>query len=167
MDSLLAFLPIDRQLALANYIPLHAETRVAALFADLSGFTPLTEALVHALGPQRGAEELTRQLNLVYDALIGFSGDAITCWFDEDDGLRAIASALAMQMDMQQFSTVTIPNGGTVALALKAAIVAGKVNGVRRAAHPGHAQPFHSLLHFESRQRGKTDFAKYPPALGY
>ena len=38
----------------------------AALFADISGFTPLTEALARELGPQRGAEELTRQLDLIY-----------------------------------------------------------------------------------------------------
>lgn len=138
MDTLLAFIPIDRQHALASYEPLRTQTRGAALFADLSGFTPLTEALVRALGPQRGAEELTRQLNLVYDALIGqvetyrgtvigFSGDAITCWFDEDTGTRAIASALAMQTEMQKFAAVPIPNGETVALALKAAVVSGPV----------------------------------------
>lgn len=154
MDTTLAFIPIDRQLALANGIPLPATARGAALFADLSGFTPLTEALVRALGPQRGAEELTRQLNLVYDALIrqvdnyrgtviGFSGDAITCWFDDDQNLppppgapvqpsalgalRALTAALAMQATMANFAAVPIPNGGTVALALKAAVVGGPV----------------------------------------
>ena len=136
MEQLLSFIPIDRQIALANLSPLPVRTNGAALFADLSGFTPLTEALVRALGPQRGAEELTHQLNLVYDALIGqvenyrgtvigFSGDAITCWFDDDNGTRAIAAALAMQNEMQKFSAVPIPNGGTVALALKAAVVQG------------------------------------------
>lgn len=154
MDALLAFIPIDRQLALANHVPLRSRTSGAALFADLSGFTPLTEALVRALGPQRGAEELTRQLNLVYDALIGqvenyrgvvigFSGDAITCWFDDDiheasgaladspgfgdGGARAVVSALGMQKEMQKFAAVPIPNGETVALALKAAVVCGPV----------------------------------------
>ena len=93
MDQFLTFIPIDRQIALVDFTPLRTQTYGAALFADLSGFTPLTEALVRALGPQRGAEELTHQLNRVYDALIsqvenyrgtviGFSGDAITCWFD-------------------------------------------------------------------------------------
>lgn len=138
MDTLLAFIPIDRQLALANFAPLQMNARGAALFADLSGFTPLTEALVRALGPQRGAEELTHQLNRVYDALIshlenyrgaviGFSGDAITCWFDKDDGTRALSSALAMQTEMSNFAAVPIPNGETVALALKTAVVSGAV----------------------------------------
>ncbi len=136
MDTLLAYIPIDRQIALVEFAPLRTQTQGAALFADLSGFTPLTEALVRALGPQRGAEELTQQLNRVYDALIlqvenfrgtviGFSGDAITCWFDDDTGTRAIAAALAMQQAMQQFAAVPIPNGGAVALALKAAVVSG------------------------------------------
>jgi len=73
------------------------------LFADISGFTPLTEALVRTLGARRGAEELNRQLNEVYDALIaegdryggsviGFGGDAITCWFD-DQGMGDKRSA--------------------------------------------------------------------------
>ena len=44
--------------------------RGAALFADISGFTPLTEALADELGPQRGAEELTAHLNRVFHALI-------------------------------------------------------------------------------------------------
>ncbi len=140
MEALLAFIPIDRQIALANLQPLPSHSRGAALFADLSGFTPLTEALVTALGPQRGAEELTRQLNLVYDALIeqvenfrgtviGFSGDAITCWFDDGEdetaGTCAVASALAMQTQMARFAAVPIPNGGTVALALKVSVVIG------------------------------------------
>ena len=76
--------------------------RGAALFADISGFTPLTEALARELGPQRGAEELTAHLNRVFHAVIAeldryggdviyFSGDAITCWLDGDDGTRAVA----------------------------------------------------------------------------
>ena len=82
-------------------VTLPEQTTGAALFVDISGFTPLTEALVEILGPQRGAEELTRYLNQVYDTLIaeldrfggsviGFSGDAITCWLDGDQGLSLI-----------------------------------------------------------------------------
>jgi hypothetical protein len=36
------------------------------LFADISGFTALTEGLRNALGPRRGAEELTRRIQAVY-----------------------------------------------------------------------------------------------------
>src|SRR5690242_20167839 len=94
MESLHAYIPTDRRHALAQGVELPDRTSGAALFADISGFTPLTEALVRLLGPQRGTEELPRQLNIVYDALIaqvdqyrgsviGFSGDAITCWFED------------------------------------------------------------------------------------
>src|SRR6185436_17437401 len=95
MNLLAAYLPADRLHALAGGATLPSRARGTVLFADISGFTPLTEALVRTLGPRRGAEELARQLNEVYDALIaevdryggsviGFGGDAITCWFDEE-----------------------------------------------------------------------------------
>src|SRR5690349_21473225 len=71
MDSALAaYLPQDRCQALARRAELPERTTGAALFADISGFTPLTEALDRALGHRRGAEELTRQLNQAYTALI-------------------------------------------------------------------------------------------------
>jgi class 3 adenylate cyclase/tetratricopeptide (TPR) repeat protein len=88
------YLPQDRRVALASGATLPARATGAALLADISGFTPLTEALTLALGPRQGIEELTAQINRVYDALIdqverfggsvvGFAGDAITCWFDD------------------------------------------------------------------------------------
>lgn len=98
-----AYLPTDRCQALAHSLDLPEHTSGAALFADISGFTPLTEALARELGDRRGSEELTRQLNRVYGALIAevdrfsgsvisFSGDAITCWFDSENvGLIARA----------------------------------------------------------------------------
>ncbi len=136
-----AYIPMDRRQALLHDQPVPEYTRGAALFADISGFTALTEALVEALGPQRGAEELTHHLNQVYDALIGelhryggsvlvFSGDAITCWLDGDVGVRATACALAMQAAMQQFQSVTIPSGATVSLAVKVAVATGSVRRV-------------------------------------
>src|SRR3970282_2094506 len=64
------YIPMDRRQALARGETLPDRTRGAALFADISGFTPLTEALARELGFERGAEELTRQLNQVYTALI-------------------------------------------------------------------------------------------------
>ncbi len=65
-------------------------TQGAALFADISGFTPLTAALAAELGRQRGAEEVLNYINPIYEALIGelyrhrgsvigFAGDSITC----------------------------------------------------------------------------------------
>src|SRR4051794_18762711 len=94
--SLVAYLPADRRRALALGHALPDRANGAALFADISGFTPLTERLARALGPRLGAEELAHQLNLVYDALITevnryhgsvvfFSGDSITCWFAQND----------------------------------------------------------------------------------
>jgi adenylate cyclase len=136
METLTIYLPMDRRHALAHGQTLCDRTHGAALFADISGFTPLTEALVNELGPQRGAEELTHYLNLVYDAVIdevhcyggsviAFAGDAITCWFDGDSTLRAMAAALAMQSAMHQFSAIRTPAGSTVELAMKAAIATG------------------------------------------
>ena len=112
--------------------------RGTALFADLSGFTPLTEALAQELGPRRGAEELTIYLNRVYDALIaelhryggsviGFSGDSITCWLDGDDGHRAAACGLAMQGALRQFAEIKTASGFAVSLGVKVAAAAGPV----------------------------------------
>ncbi len=103
-----------------------------------------------ALGPQRGADALPVHLNRIYDALIAevdaqrgsvlsFSGDAITCWFDDDgDGgwdraappsaaHRATTTALGMQAAMAAFASVDIPGVGVVALAVKVAVAVGPV----------------------------------------
>ena len=99
-ETVVVYIPMDRRQALAHGASLPERTYGAALFADISGFTPLTEALAQELGLQRGAEEITRQLNRVYGALIDqvhryggsvvyFSGDAITCWFDDGARLEA------------------------------------------------------------------------------
>lgn len=136
MESPSVYIPMDRRQALAQGKSLPERVQGTALFADISGFTPLTETLARELGPQRGSEEITRHLNLVYDAVIaevhgyggsviGFSGDAITCWFDQDNGLRAVASGLAMQEAMARFAQVTAPSGKTMPLAIKTSIACG------------------------------------------
>jgi adenylate cyclase len=90
MEAAVNYIPMDRRQALATGATRPERDQGAALFADISGFTSLTEALARELGSQRGAEELTVHLNRVYDALIaelhrfggsviGFSSDAITC----------------------------------------------------------------------------------------
>ena len=122
-DNPEAYIARDRRRALAAGVELPDRVRGAALFADISGFTPLTEALADELGPQRGAEELTARLNLVFHAVIAeldrfggdviyFSGDAITCWLDGDDGSRATACALAMQETMERIGDVITPADG-------------------------------------------------------
>lgn len=141
MESLAAYIPTDRRYALAKGADLPDQAQGSALFADISGFTPLTDGLVQALGPQRGAEELTRWLNKIYDALIAdiesyrgsvisFSGDAVTCWFDDQNGedlsaLHATACALTMQQTMQQFAQVDIAGVGFISLAIKAVVTVG------------------------------------------
>src|SRR6185295_19826072 len=115
--SLDAYLPIDRRQAILAGGSLPDRTRGAALFADVSGFTALTGALEAELGRKRGAEELLRHINRVYEHLVdevhsragsvvGFAGDSITCWFDDQPaGIvgtapaahRAVSAALGMQ----------------------------------------------------------------------
>ena len=59
MSDLSSYLPQDRVRALANGASLPGRTRGTVLFADISGFTAVTEALRNTLGARRGAEELT------------------------------------------------------------------------------------------------------------
>ena len=131
-----AYIPRDRRRALHAGHALPDRVRGAALFADISGFTPLTEALALELGPQRGAEELTANIGRVFHAVIEaldahdgnviyFAGDAITCWIDGDDGTRACAAALGMQEAIARTGTITTPGGRVVELAMKVAIAVG------------------------------------------
>lgn len=136
MESLLAFIPEDRRIALSKGVDLPDRAFGSVLFADISGFTPLTAALALELGVQRGAEEVLNQINPVYEAIIGelhryggsvmgFAGDSITCWLNGDDGARGVACALAMQEAMRPFFTVKTPAGTPVSLAIKVAVAAG------------------------------------------
>ena len=131
-----AYIPRDRRRALATGATMADRVQGAGLFADISGFTPLTEALATELGPHRGAEELTAALDRIFHAVIDelerfggdviyFSGDAITCWIDGDDGSRATAAALAMQAAIVRVGTVVTPGGSTITLAMKVAIAVG------------------------------------------
>jgi class 3 adenylate cyclase/tetratricopeptide (TPR) repeat protein len=131
-----AYISRDRRRALALGIEPLDRVRGAALFADISGFTSLTEALASELGAQRGAEELTANLNRVFHAIIDelhrfdgdviyFSGDAVTCWLDGDDGARAVAAAVAMQDAMARAGEIVTPGGTTVTLAMKVAVAVG------------------------------------------
>jgi class 3 adenylate cyclase/tetratricopeptide (TPR) repeat protein len=136
-DDPRSYIAGDRRRALVAGSELPDKVHGAGLFADISGFTPLTEALAGELGPQRGAEELVANLNRILAAIIEdlhrfggeviyFSGDAITCWLDGDDGARATACALKMQQTMARVGVVTTPDGADVALSLKAAVAVGR-----------------------------------------
>ncbi|HTX62629.1 MAG TPA: adenylate/guanylate cyclase domain-containing protein, partial [Acidimicrobiales bacterium] len=132
-----AYLAGDRRRALGDGRELPDRVQGAAIFADISGFTPLTEALAKELGPQRGAEELTAALDVVFDAVLGqlhrfggsviyFSGDAVTCWLDGDEGILGVACALAMQRAMGTVCRITTPGGTEVELGMKVAVAAGR-----------------------------------------
>jgi predicted ATPase/class 3 adenylate cyclase len=139
MNPFQSYIPIDRRHALAQWTSLPERAEGAALFADLSGFTALTEALAVEFGPQRGAEEISRQLGIVFEALIqelhrfggsvlAFSGDAITCWLDEDvTGWRAVTCAFAMQAALRALPDYRTKTGAIFSLGVKTAVVAGPV----------------------------------------
>ena len=96
MQTAMTYIPEDRRAALAANRELPHKADGAVLFADISGFTALTEALALARGARSGADEATRRLNQVYNeliesihayggAVISFSGDGMLCWFTEKD----------------------------------------------------------------------------------
>jgi class 3 adenylate cyclase len=117
--TLHAYLPQDRLRILAQGETLPNRTSGSALFADISGFTALTESLRETLGARQGAEELSKRLGAAYSSLIaevekyggsviGFAGDAMICWFDKqmmnkDSSLRAAACAFGMQASIPAF----------------------------------------------------------------
>ncbi|MHB1988938.1 MAG: tetratricopeptide repeat protein [Acidimicrobiales bacterium] len=136
-DNVEAYIAGDRRRALAAGATMADRVSGSAVFADISGYTPLTEMLVTELGPQRGAEELAAALDQVFDAVleelhryggsvIYFSGDAVTCWLDGDDGLLGVSCGLAMQKAMARAGTITTPKGATVDLGMKVAVASGR-----------------------------------------
>jgi len=117
----------------------------AVLFADVSGFTAMSESLAR-MGKE-GAEELTRVLNDYFTTMIDlvqnyggqvtkFGGDAITCAFVSQrvgesanarrELWRACACALAMQEKMAEFRAVET-RGGVFELRMKIGISKGPV----------------------------------------
>src|SRR5687768_8030669 len=131
------YLPPDRLRAIAADMKLPVTIEGSALFADISGFTPVTERLRVTLGARRGAEELAIHLNKVYDALIsqveryegsiiGFAGDAMTCWFSgQDSAMQATACGFALLEAMSTVEQITLPDGGHLLFGLKVAISSG------------------------------------------
>jgi adenylate cyclase len=153
VTTLHIYLAQDRLRALARGESLPSRTTGSALFADISGFTALTEALRNSLGARRGAEELTRRIEAVYSALITqielfggsvieFAGDSMLCWFDDDLSVaaaiesldeiiqtrgaqRAVACGVVLQRAMRAFTRIVLPDKSTTALTLKVAVASG------------------------------------------
>jgi class 3 adenylate cyclase len=101
------------------------------LFADVSGFTAMSEALL-AMGKE-GSEVLTKVLNRFYSRVVEtvlmrdgdvmrFAGDAVTVWF-EDQG-RAVRTALELQAFMPEFKEIHTP-AGLFSLKMKIGLASG------------------------------------------
>lgn len=107
------------------------------LFVDISGYTKLTEAFVTEHGTLQGADRMTHWLNQIYDSLIeqihrfggsvvGFSGDAMTCWFPEDPGLRACAASVAMRRAVVSLSKECLKEENVGAIGIKVSLASGQ-----------------------------------------
>ncbi len=148
LAAMLPYIPPRLALALLAHpilTPTAEQFPAAVLFADISGFTPLTEALVQH--GAEGPEEMTRLLNAYLSRLImaieaeggevvKFSGDALTALFlttDETLGhaaRRAVQAATAMHALMGDFATLPT-SAGPIALAVKIGIGAGTIYAFR------------------------------------
>jgi len=106
LHNLGPYLATDRFRALLKGQSLPKQQQGAAMFVDISGFTPLTLSLVKQFGPQRASEELKRRLNPMFEAIAGlvfthggsvlrFVGDGFTAWFpDELDHAKTLKTQL-------------------------------------------------------------------------
>ena len=125
--------------------PVRHHMEAAVMFADVSGFTALTEALAEK--GDEGPEELTRLLNQYFGELIAcaeaeggdvvkFSGDALTALFvAREEPLshvlrRAYQAGDAMQAIMQKLAPAQT-SVGPVDLALKVGIGGGDVQALQ------------------------------------
>lgn len=106
----------------------------SALFADLAGFTQLTDSL--AVIGKEGAEELTRILNDFFSAMIKivhrdggdiirFGGDAMTIFISSGPD-EAVATALRLQRECLNYQKVETRAGAFV-LGMKIGVSAGKL----------------------------------------
>jgi class 3 adenylate cyclase/predicted ATPase len=121
--------------------PQTKQIEAAVLFADISGFTPLTEALSQR--GSEGPEELTRLLNRYFSwmvefveaeggEVVKFGGDSLTVVFSATDEplsvatRRAMQAAYSMQTVMDDFGIME-SSVGLVALKMKFGIGAGNL----------------------------------------
>jgi len=147
LSALAAYLPqplvsLLRDDPYRDWVGFARQQPAAVLFADLVGFTPMTELLT-AQG-REGAEELTRILDQVFTVLIAtceefggvvgkFVGDALTVyWAVDSDGdlpvaiQSALACALTLQSQMGAFGHMPTAVG-TFRLTMRVGVAAGVV----------------------------------------
>ncbi|MCB8945234.1 MAG: tetratricopeptide repeat protein [Ardenticatenaceae bacterium] len=147
--TIAAYVPrrLARQLLTAVAPPTRSDSETfaaAVLFADLSGFTSLTELLAQT--GSEGLEELTRLLNQSFSQIMGrieaeggdvvqFSGDGITAVFAADKEAlpiavrRAYQAGMAVQATMEAIGSLHT-SVGAVTLGMKVVIGAGDVTAV-------------------------------------
>jgi class 3 adenylate cyclase/tetratricopeptide (TPR) repeat protein len=121
--ALETFLPADRRRTILDGTDLPRRMFGAALFVDLTGFTSLTDRLVRQYGARLGAERLSEELGTLFEmavatvhrhggSVIGFAGDAITCWFAGRDGvLGAVAAASEAQAQANMPVKLVVTSG--------------------------------------------------------
>ena len=148
LPALAAYIPRDRVTYIMSGGQRPFATNGVAMIADISGFTPLTEALTTGLNAGHGAEELTRALDSVFAPLIEqvhtyrgsvikFGGDALIVWFGEEAKtnianrqaqviLRALTAAQNMQQVMVDYGQIPTPIG-PVRLKMKIGLTYGAV----------------------------------------
>src|SRR5690606_14815385 len=95
-------------------LPGHAEVEGTLVYADVSGFTRLTERL--ARRGKVGAEEMVTTISNVWDALLAtddggdvlkFAGDALQVFYDgPDHARRACQRALEMQRELARVGRI-------------------------------------------------------------
>lgn len=127
----------DAELILSPYVPRLATEWLESMpsesvrvlegtlaFADISGFTRLTEIL--ALRGKAGAEELTGHLDVTFTELLGIAyanggelikwgGDAVLLWYHgTDHAPRAVDAAWRMQRTMSRIGRLRTSAGRTV-----------------------------------------------------
>jgi len=147
LSALAAYLPqplvrLLRDDPYRDWVGYARQQPAAVLFADLVGFTPMTELLT-AQG-REGAEELTRILDQVFTLLIAtceefggvvgkFAGDALAVYWavDSDSDLpaasrSALACGLTLQSQMEAFARVPT-TVGSFRLAMRVGVAAGVV----------------------------------------
>lgn len=144
LSSLTAFIPapvVQEQLAKPHAARITASYWYGSLlFADLSGFTKLSERL-STLGKQ-GAEEISLIIINLFTSLLNevkrfggqplkFGGDALMVFFDasqlgEAHAELAASAALTMQQRMQSFTDVQTPVG-SFSLLLRIGVHSGRI----------------------------------------